>query len=171
VSVSCRHCGNEFTPSLRAGRNTYRGRAGRERSLTAAQFCSAKCRQANHRWRSKQSSAVTREEAPAVNVTADRGLGAFRTGNASLIPLNGLGSPSNTPPRAAISPHLAKQDDLGIVRSGRRPPANSPSKAWKLPRDGRFHRACGSNEALSSSRRRPDLHCRGCSSVTASKAP
>ena len=47
----CRQCGETFTPALRAGKDTRRGRLDRVRSLTAAQFCSARCKQANYRWR------------------------------------------------------------------------------------------------------------------------
>jgi hypothetical protein len=53
---SCRHCGKRFVPPFRAGRNTRRSRPGRERALTAAQFCSARCKQANYRWRQSQDS-------------------------------------------------------------------------------------------------------------------
>ena len=60
ATVSCRQCGSKFTPSSRAGRDTYRSRSGRTRSLTDAQFCSRKCRQSNYRWRRSQlRSTVT----------------------------------------------------------------------------------------------------------------
>jgi hypothetical protein len=60
VTEKCRQCGSPFNPSPRAGRNSHR-RKDRNRSLTAAQFCSARCRQANYRWRRGQDlSAVTR---------------------------------------------------------------------------------------------------------------
>jgi len=62
----CRHCNKIFIPAFRAGKDSKRSRdTGRERSLTAAQFCSARCKQANYRWRQKQGvyptsfSAVT----------------------------------------------------------------------------------------------------------------
>jgi hypothetical protein len=62
MTTFCRQCGSKFTPTVRAGRDTYRSRSGRARSLTNAQFCTSRCKQANYRWRLKQnSSAVTRK--------------------------------------------------------------------------------------------------------------
>ena len=41
---SCGHCGNRFSVALRQGKDSYRARAGRERSYQAQSYCSATCR-------------------------------------------------------------------------------------------------------------------------------
>jgi hypothetical protein len=88
MSVTCRQCRIEFTPSLRAGGNTYRGhfrarlsRWGKyvhglapksQHTYTDAKFCSAACKQAAYRARVKAREA----EAPRQAVTPASARGA-----------------------------------------------------------------------------------------------
>jgi hypothetical protein len=71
TEATCRHCGQAFVPTYRAGRFTGRGRLGHQRthgrSFTAAQFCSDRCRQANYRWRKAQER---RQEAQGARTEA-----------------------------------------------------------------------------------------------------
>jgi len=62
TSKTCRQCGEKFIPAFRAGRDSHRRRNG-ERTLTAAEFCSARCKQANYRWRLSRNT-----EAPGPGV-------------------------------------------------------------------------------------------------------
>jgi DTW domain-containing protein YfiP len=67
-TVSCRQCGSKFTPAFRAGRNTGRGRAGRARVLADAQFCTARCKQANYRWRRSAVTPIAEKTRPGPEV-------------------------------------------------------------------------------------------------------
>jgi hypothetical protein len=53
AEATCRECGCTFLPAHRAGRFSGQGSPGRKRALADAQFCSARCRQANYRWRKR----------------------------------------------------------------------------------------------------------------------
>jgi hypothetical protein len=68
ATVSCRQCGSKFRPSFRAGRNTDRRRTGRARVLADAQFCTARCKQPNYRWRRSAVTPTTEKTRPGPEV-------------------------------------------------------------------------------------------------------
>ena len=76
----CRICGDRFSVSRRAGRDTHRRRSSRKSTYTVARFCTRACRQAAYRARlsrnkmeggPKPFSAVTRPLQPLEN-TAEK---------------------------------------------------------------------------------------------------
>jgi len=76
TSKACRQCGKKFIPAFRAGRDSNRRRPGGERPLSAAEFCSARCKQANYRWRAnrKAQEHSRNGEGPGVRSAVTPGL-------------------------------------------------------------------------------------------------
>jgi hypothetical protein len=116
MKVTCRHCGNEFTPSFRAGRNTYLTIRRRDaRARINARFCSAACSQAAYRARVK----ARKLEAQVGGVGADI-LPAHDGKRAYGLP-KGLDGGPITPCPAAIEPPPPAESAaaLGWRRVGR----------------------------------------------------
>jgi hypothetical protein len=96
----CGHCGERFTVALRQGKDSYRARAGRERSYQDQRYCAPGCRKAASK--ARRTTFRTHGIGPATPLKEVQGTNPFSgvattTAPISLASISGAQKPTRPP--------------------------------------------------------------------------